>query len=135
MIDNKCPMGYLKIFNILIKNIVREECNQPNNFHSLIDFPFVSGKSIFLFFYVPPWIQHLHIPQPTHSLSAYSFTAYAHQSYVYVQHTILPCLKINWANDIAIPHPYLFPALSPSLCTFVPLCNFAPMHLYQVLPT
>lgn len=46
-IVNKFPMEYLEIFNILIRNIVREECNLRNKFLSVIEFPIIPGKSTF----------------------------------------------------------------------------------------
>ena len=64
-------------------------------------------------------------------------------SYIYVLQPILPCLKIDWANDTRIPQQYLFPALSLPLCNFVPVAWKSPpknlgdvlyWFLYQVLP-
>ena len=64
--------------------------------------------------------------------------------YVHVLHPIIPCLKIESADDITIPHSYLFPAPSPPLCIFVPVTLKTPPQnlrdvlywfLCQVLPT
>ena len=46
-IVNRFPMEYLEIFNILIRTIIREECNLRNNFLSVIEFPIIPGKSTF----------------------------------------------------------------------------------------
>ena len=99
-------------------------------------------KVIFIVFFMFPRKTSTFTHPTPHTASQYTLS---HPlliiSYVFVL-LILPCLKIDWANDTRIPYQYLFPALSLPPCNFVPVTWKSPpknlgdvlyWFLYQVL--
>lgn len=70
--------------------------------------------------FVSPWI-HQSFPHTSSQLTL--LQPLLPITSVYVLHPVLTCLKIDWANDTTIPHPYLFPPPSPPLCNFITISS------------